>query len=104
MQEAHSLHNHCSRVTAGAFATERHGVLQSALSKLLKQCDPSPASLLTAVSNAFVKLLSDPYDLSSKVLPNDFSFTKAGVSPEVRNKHMLHAPRLWAAFELQSQA
>jgi hypothetical protein len=37
-----------------------------------------------AVSDAFMRLLSNPYDLSEKVLPNDYSIARAGLRPEVR--------------------
>jgi hypothetical protein len=37
-----------------------------------------------AVSDAFMKLLSNPYDLSEKVLPNDYSIARAGLRPQVR--------------------
>jgi hypothetical protein len=43
------------------------------------------------VSDAFTKLLSNPYDLSKQVLPNDFSINRAGLNPEVRARPPLLA-------------
>jgi hypothetical protein len=47
---------------------------------------------LRVVSDAFMKLLSNPYDLTGLMLPNDLSIARAGLNPQVASEKriMLH--------------